>query len=95
MHLREKVIQALRKVVDPHLGMDIVEMGLIYRVSVGDGKVKIDMTLTTPTCPLAASLVSQVEEKVKEIKGVREVEVHLVWDPPWSPEMIGKNLNSQ
>ena len=85
----ERVIDALRQVIDPELGVNVVDLGLIYGVTAeGDG-VCVDMTLTTPGCPLHASISEAVETAVRLlVPGVAAVCVNLVWDPPWSPERI-------
>ena len=82
-----EVIEKLREVMDPELGVNIVDLGLIYGVEVKGKKVKIKMTFTTPACPLLNFLVQNVEAKAKEA-GAEDVQVELVWDPPWSPEKM-------
>ena len=85
----EAVIEALRTVFDPEIPVNIYELGLIYDVSVGPGgAVEIRMTLTTPHCPAAASLPAEVEQKVRALPGAGEVKVDVVWDPPWSKDMM-------
>jgi FeS assembly SUF system protein len=80
----EAVIAMLKTVFDPEIPVDIYELGLIYAVEIeDDGKVKVEMTLTTPSCPSAQELPSQVEESVRMIPGVTDVQVEVVWDPPW------------
>jgi FeS assembly SUF system protein len=80
------VIDALRTCYDPEIPVDIYELGLIYDVSVEpSGAVRIRMTLTTPACPAAQSLPSEVEAKVKAVPGVTDTSVEVVWDPPWDP----------
>lgn len=88
MEKKEEIMKALEKVFDPELGISVVDMGLIYEIKEEDGKTNIDMTLTTPACPLAASIVAMVEEAAKTVEGVNEVKVNLVFDPPWTPERI-------
>lgn len=90
MVTKEEVMGALEKVIDPEIGLSVVDMGLIYGVTVENDEVKIKMTLTTPGCPLGAILVREVEDAVAKVAGVKKVEVKLVWDPPWSPEMMKK-----
>ena len=83
---RQAVISALKTVFDPEIPLNIYELGLIYNLDVDDaGLVDIRMTLTSPACPVAGSLVAQVEEKAKGAEGVTGAEVELVWDPPWTP----------
>ena len=80
----DAIITMLKTVFDPEIPVDIYELGLIYAVEIeDDGKVKVEMTLTTPSCPSAQELPSQVEESVRMVPGVTDVEVEVVWDPPW------------
>ena len=80
----DAVITMLKTVFDPEIPVDIYELGLIYAVEIeDDGKVKVEMTLTTPSCPSAQELPSQVEESVRMVPGVTDVNVEVVWDPPW------------
>src|SRR3954471_10168661 len=80
----DAVIAAIAEVFDPEIPVDIYELGLIYAVEIGDdGKVKVEMTLTTPSCPSAQELPGQVEESIRMVPGVTDVEVEVVWDPPW------------
>lgn len=89
--IRQKIVDVLKTVFDPEIPVDIYELGLVYRVEVGtDGKVEIDMTLTSPACPVAESLPIQVEDQVKQIEGVSSVKVDITWDPPWGPEMMSE-----
>jgi len=83
------VIEALKTCYDPEIPVDIYELGLIYEVDVQpDGKVDIKMTLTSPACPVAGSLPGEVEMRVKEVPGVTDARIELVWDPPWDKEMM-------
>jgi metal-sulfur cluster biosynthetic enzyme len=79
---------ALRKVKDPELNLNIVDLGLVYGVRVDGTKVSVDMTLTSPACPAGPQIVSEAERVVKAIPGVEEVAVNLVWTPFWSPDLI-------
>jgi len=80
----DAIIAMLKTVFDPEIPVDIYELGLIYAVEIEDeGKVKVEMTLTTPSCPSAQELPSQVEESIRMIPGVTDVQVEVVWDPPW------------
>lgn len=88
--LEEQIIDALRTVYDPEIPVNIYELGLIYSIDTGPGEVVIEMTLTSPGCPVAGSLPIEVESRVKEIEGVKSVRVELVWDPPWNPDMISE-----
>ncbi len=84
----EDVYLALRRVTDPELGVNVVDLGLVYGVEVEDGRVEVAMTVTTPGCPLQDVLPRWVEEAVAVLPGVTEVRVGLVLDPPWTPEMM-------
>ena len=87
--LGERIIEALKTVYDPEIPVNIYELGLIYRVDVeDDNAVKIEMTLTSPGCPVAGTLPGEVEEKVRAVEGVKDAEVEVVWDPPWNPSMM-------
>lgn len=91
--LREQIIAALRGIYDPELPVNIYELGLIYRVEVSEqGAVEIDMTLTTPSCPEAQSLPAKVEETVHALPGVSSVQLELVWDPPWSKDLLSEEV---
>jgi FeS assembly SUF system protein len=87
--LKTRVIEAVSQVYDPEIPVNIYELGLIYRLDVArDGSVEVDMTLTSPACPVAGSLPGEVEARVREVDGVNDVHVELVWDPPWTPEKM-------
>jgi len=87
--LTDEIVAALKTVYDPEIPADIYELGLIYKVDIGDDRaVAIDMTLTTPNCPSAAELPGMVEDAVTSVPGVREAKVNLVWDPPWDPSRM-------
>jgi FeS assembly SUF system protein len=87
--LTDEVIAALKTVYDPEIPSDIYELGLVYRIDIGDDrKVTIEMTLTTPNCPSAQELPTMVENAVASVPGVGEVKVDIVWDPPWDPSRM-------
>ena len=87
--LGERIIEVLRTVYDPEIPVNIYELGLIYKIDVeDDNRVKVDMTLTSPGCPVAGTLPGEVEEKVRGVEGVTDAEVEVVWDPPWNPSMM-------
>ena len=89
MELKDKVIAEIKKIYDPEIPVNIYELGLIYDINVDkDNNVKIDMTLTSPNCPVAESLPNEVKNSVKEIKEVRDVDLKLVWEPPWDKSMM-------
>lgn len=89
--LKTRVVAALKEVFDPEIPVDIYELGLIYSVDVStNGFVRIEMTLTSPGCPVAGSLPGEVESKVSSVNGVSGTSVDLVWDPPWSKDMMSE-----
>ena len=88
---RALVTEVLRTIRDPELPVSIYDMGLVYGIDVDDaGVVTIRMTLTTPACPAAESLPSEVVARVKALDGVADARVELVWDPPWTPDMMSE-----
>jgi FeS assembly SUF system protein len=89
--IRERVIAALRTVYDPEIPVNIFELGLVYDVAVDEGgEARIRMTLTTPMCPVAEELPIEVESKARAVDGVMSARVDLVWDPPWTMEMMSE-----
>ena len=93
---KQTVRQALAKVIDPELQIDIVSLGLIYNVNVEEGgAVTITMTLTSPHCPAAQSMPAEIEEKVKAVSGVSDVKIDLVWDPPWDASKMSEAARLQ
>ncbi len=94
--LKEPVIAALRTIFDPEIPVNIYDLGLVYGIDIDEqGKVTIRMTLTAPACPFAATLPGQVEQAVKQVEGVSDVNVELVWDPPWSQERMSDEAKLQ
>ncbi len=79
---------SLHAVIDPELGIDIVNLGMVYRIIVNHGHIQVEMTLTTPGCPLHASIRADVERVLYRVPGVDTVIVDLVWDPPWTPDAM-------
>ena len=91
MELKEKVVNEIKKIYDPEIPVNIYELGLIYDINVDNkNNVKIKMTLTTPNCPVAESLPNEVKNSVKEIKETNNVDLDLVWDPPWDKSMMSE-----
>ncbi|HZR21135.1 MAG TPA: metal-sulfur cluster assembly factor [Verrucomicrobiae bacterium] len=82
------ILESLRQVIDPELGCNIVDLGLIYSVSVADAKIAVVMTLTTPGCPMHESIRCGAQNALLNIDGVEAAEVEVVWDPPWHPSMM-------
>ena len=92
MELKDKVITEIKKIYDPEIPVNIYELGLIYDINVDkDNNVKIDMTLTSPNCPVAESLPNEVKNSVKEIKEIKDVDLKLVWEPPWDKLMMSES----
>ncbi len=87
--IRDNVIAALRTIYDPEIPVNIFDLGLIYALDIdAAGKVDVDMTLTAPACPVAGTFPDVVESRLREVPGVNEVRVKLVWDPPWSIDRL-------
>ncbi|HEY2719286.1 MAG TPA: metal-sulfur cluster assembly factor [Solirubrobacteraceae bacterium] len=87
----DDVMDALSNVIDPELGLDFVELGLIYGVEVSDGDVNVTFTLTTPGCPIGPQVDEQIQEFVGELDGVKSVASEMVFVPPWSPEKMSED----
>jgi FeS assembly SUF system protein len=89
--LGQKVTEVLHTVYDPEIPVDIFELGLIYKIDIDDDShVHIDMTLTSPACPVAGTLPDEVKEKVEGVEGVAGATVEVVWEPPWNPSMMSE-----
>lgn len=89
--VRARVIEGLRTIFDPEIPVNVHELGLIYEVTVAEGGATyIRMTLTTPMCPVAEELPGEIEFKTRAVPGVTSVQLDLVWDPPWSPDMMSQ-----
>ncbi|MCL4544071.1 MAG: iron-sulfur cluster assembly protein [Chloroflexi bacterium] len=92
----EDVLNALREIIDPEIGINIVDLGLVYETSIDDqGRVAITMTLTAPGCPLSGYIGTAVETVVGELPGVTNVDVDIVWSPPWSPSMMSEDARME
>ena len=87
----DDVTDVLRDVIDPELGLDFVELGLIYDVEVDDGTVRVTYTLTSPGCPIGPQVSEQIEEFVSELDGVDEVQPIMTFSPPWTPELMSED----
>jgi metal-sulfur cluster biosynthetic enzyme len=92
MVTEESVMQALKDVYDPEIGVNVVDLGLVYRVEVHGGNVEIDLTMTTPACPAYEMLTDTAEQAIKSLDGVQNVHVELVWEPPWTPDMMDDDI---
>ena len=90
-NLKEKIISTIQKIYDPEIPVNIYDLGLIYKIEVNnESKVLVEMTLTSPNCPVAESLPNSVKENILKIAGVKDVDLKLVWDPPWSKEKMSE-----
>ena len=93
---KDDVLNALSEVYDPEIPINIVDMGLIYKVDVdGQNNVDVDMTMTTRGCPMHSLMITQAQKRIEEIDGIGKVNVNLVWNPPWSPEMISQKIREK
>jgi len=89
--LRSRVIAALKEIYDPEIPLNIYDLGLIYRIDIDpDTNTSIDMTLTSPNCPVAETLPGEVENAAKTVEGIGDVQLELVWDPPWDMDRLGE-----
>ena len=89
--IKSKVIEEIKKIYDPEIPVNIYELGLIYKIDVDEkNKVNVDMTLTSPNCPVAESLPSEVKENIKKVEGVSDVNLNLVWEPPWDKDKMSE-----
>jgi metal-sulfur cluster biosynthetic enzyme len=89
------IYEKLKEIYDPEVGINIVDMGLIYSLEIADGKVEITMTLTSPGCPAGPQILSQVDSQVKTVDGIEDVDIKVVWSPPWSPDMLSQEARDQ
>ncbi len=94
--LQDSIIAAIQTCYDPEIPVDVYQLGLIYRVVVSDGnEIDVDMTLTSPNCPVAGTLPGEVEQAIASVNGVGSVRVGIVWDPPWGPEKMSEAARLQ
>ncbi|MDC0473120.1 SUF system Fe-S cluster assembly protein [Pelagibacteraceae bacterium] len=90
-NLKEKVVSEIKKIYDPEIPVNIYELGLIYKIEITEKtKVQVDMTLTSPNCPVAESLPNMVKNNIMQIEGISDVNLNLVWDPPWTKDMMSE-----
>ena len=91
MKLKDKIITEVKKIYDPEIPVNIYELGLIYNIEIkNDNEAYIEMTLTSPNCPVAESLPKMVKENINSIEGVNKVDLKLVWNPPWTKDMMSE-----
>ena len=89
--IKQKEIEAIKKIYDPEIPVNIYELGLIYKLEISvNNKVNVDMTLTSPNCPVAESLPKQVKENIMKVEGVSDVDLKLVWEPPWDKDKMSE-----
>jgi len=89
--IKSKVIEEVKKIYDPEIPVNIYELGLIYKIDVDEkNNVNVDMTLTSPNCPVAESLPNEVKENIKKVEGVSDVNLNLVWEPPWDKDKMSE-----
>ena len=89
--IKNRVIEAVKKIFDPEIPVNIYELGLIYKIEVDEkNKINIDMTLTSPNCPVAESLPKEVKENIMKVEGVADVNLNLVWEPPWDKDKMSE-----
>jgi FeS assembly SUF system protein len=90
-NIKDRIIEEVKKIYDPEIPVNIYELGLIYKIEVDENnKVNVDMTLTSPNCPVAESLPNEVKENILKVDGVSEVDLKLVWEPPWDKDKMSE-----
>ncbi len=95
-NLKNKIIEEIKKIFDPEIPVNIYELGLIYKLEVDNqNKVIVDMTLTSPNCPVAESLPNQVKNNIMKVEGVSDVNLNLVWEPPWDKDKMSEAAKLQ
>ena len=92
---KENVRNAMKKVLDPELGIDVVALGLVYDIKISNGEVRVEMTLTSPGCPMAPQIMADAEAKVGKVKGVSKVIIEFVFDPPWNPDKMSDDARME
>ena len=89
--IKQKIVEEIKKIFDPEIPVNIYELGLIYKIEVDEkNKVTVDMTLTSPNCPVAESLPNEVKENIRKVEGVSDVNLNLVWEPPWDKDKMSE-----
>ncbi|MHB8371559.1 MAG: metal-sulfur cluster assembly factor [Thermoplasmataceae archaeon] len=94
MVTKEEILEELKIVEDPEIGMDIVNLGLIYEVDVNEDKILIKMTMTAPTCPVTPWILAEVQKVVENMPGIEMADVELVWEPPWNPSRMSEEARA-
>ena len=95
MVTKEEILEAMKVVSDPEIGMDVVNLGLVYDVEINNDRVYIKMTMTAPTCPVTPWILSEAQRVVEELPGVEAADVELVWEPPWTPSLMSDFAKEQ
>ncbi|MDP9381589.1 MAG: metal-sulfur cluster assembly factor [Chloroflexota bacterium] len=95
MATEEQVTEALKNVYDPEIGINIVDLGLVYDLEVQDSSVNVDLTLTSMGCPAGPMIVQQIEEEIESVEGVEDVSVKIVWSPAWNPSMMSEDAKME
>jgi metal-sulfur cluster biosynthetic enzyme len=96
MITEEEVLNVMRGIIDPELGINVVDLGLVYGTKIEDGRIRISMTMTTPACPMHSAITQEARELLmEELEEVEDVKVDLVWDPPWNPVMMSEHAKEQ
>ena len=91
MKLKDKIITEVKKIYDPEIPVNIYDLGLIYNIEIkNENEAYVEMTLTSPNCPVAESLPKMVKENINSVEGVKKVELKLVWNPPWTKDMMSE-----
>jgi metal-sulfur cluster biosynthetic enzyme len=92
---QDVIYEALKQVVDPEVGINIVDMGLVYDLGIADKKIDVTMTLTSPACPAGPHILTQVDNALRSLEGVEDVDIQVVWTPPWTPDMLSEEAKDQ
>ena len=95
MLTEENVFESLKEIIDPEVGINIVDMGLIYGVDIQDNTVDVTMTLTSPGCPAGGQIVGGTQHVTQQLEGVDEVNVNVVWEPRWTPDMMSEDAKDE
>lgn len=95
MVTKEEILNELKAVSDPEIGMDVVNLGLVYDIQINGDRVYIKMTMTAPTCPVTPWILAEAQKVVENIDGVEAADIELVWDPPWNPSMMSDEAREQ
>lgn len=92
---QDAIYESLKQVYDPEVGINIVDMGLVYGLEIEDQKVGVTMTLTSPGCPAGPQILGQIDSALKALEGVEDVDIQVVWSPPWTPDMLSEDARDQ